>query len=296
MIDRIDAPPATFVDTRRCGEAEISVVSDGAFYWAPQLSAPEAEWRHAMPEANEAGEVLLGHNMVLVRWGAAVILVDAGLDDPGPDSQWMPPRALRSPGVERGLAHLGVRPGDVTHVVLTHAHGDHIAGATVVRGGQREPRYPRARYLLSRRDWDGNPAREQAHSMVAVHLGTLARLGRLDLHDGQAEVAPGVTVLPAPGDSPGHCIVRVASGSEQFYATGDLFHHACEVEHVDWVSPGRDPAASRASRERFVAEVAPAGATVVFSHEPFPPWGKIVSAAGGARWQRDAAPMPYAPV
>lgn len=287
-----DLPTAAFVDTRRCGDAEISVVSDGGFYWAPQLSAPEHEWRRAMPEANEAGEVLLGHNMVLVRWGGAVILVDAGLDDPGPDSQWMPPRALRSPGVERGLVRLGVRPEDVTHVVLTHAHGDHIAGATVVRGRHRVPRYPRARYLLSRRDWDGNPAREQADSLVAAHLGTLDRLGQLDLLDGQTDVAPGITVLPAPGDSPGHSIVRVNSGSERFYATGDLFHHACEVEHVGWVSPGRDPASSRASRERFIAEAAPEGATVVFSHERFPPWGRIVSAAGGARWQRDAAPPP----
>jgi glyoxylase-like metal-dependent hydrolase (beta-lactamase superfamily II) len=182
----------------------------------------------------------------------------------------------------------------VTHVVLTHAHGDHIAGATVIRDGQRVPRYPRARYLLRRPDWDGNPARQDAASLVAVHLGTLDRLGQLDLFDGQTEVAPGVDVLPAPGDSPGHSIVRLSSGSERFYATGDLFHHACEVEHVDWVSPGREPASSRASRERFIAEAAPAGATVVFSHEPFPPWGRIVSPAGGPRWQRDTAPMPYA--
>ena len=89
----------------------------------------------------------------------------------------MPPRAQRSPGVEQGLGRLGVRPEDVTHVVLTHAHGDHIAGATVVHGGERVPRYPQARYLLGRRRWDGNPARSEEGSQVALHLGTLAQAG-----------------------------------------------------------------------------------------------------------------------
>jgi glyoxylase-like metal-dependent hydrolase (beta-lactamase superfamily II) len=284
-----DWPTAAFVDAHRFGEATVTAISDGGFLWAPQLSAPESEWRRAMPEANAAGEVLLGHTMVLIQLAGAVVLVDAGLDDPGPESPWMPPRTVRSPGVEQGLARLGIRPEAVTHVALTHAHGDHIAGATVVRGGpdgERVPRYPRARYLLGRRDWDGNPARSQERSLVAVHLGTLDRLGRLDLVDGETEIVPGVTLLPAPGDSPGHYVVRVTSGGDRLYVTGDLFHHACEVEHPDWVSPGRDPLASRASRERLSAEAAAAGATVVFSHERFPPWGQIVATPGGYRWQR----------
>jgi glyoxylase-like metal-dependent hydrolase (beta-lactamase superfamily II) len=284
-----DWPTAAFVDTRRVGDATVSVVSDGGFTWAPQLSAPEAEWRRAMPEANARGEVFLGHNMVLIRLPGAAILVDAGLDDPGPDSPWMPPRARRSPGVEQGLARLGVRPEDVTHVVLTHAHGDHIAGATVLRGGERRPRYPRARYLLGRRDWDGNAALDQPDSLVAQHLGTLRRLDRLDLIGAETEVAPGVTLLPSPGDSPGHHAVRVESAGERLYAVGDLFHHACEVQHPAWISPGRDGDASRASRQRLSAAAAAEGATVVFTHEHFPPWGRIVAAPSGAagyRWQR----------
>ena len=285
-----DWPTAAFVDTRRVGDATVDVLSDGGFSWAPELSAPEAEWRRAMPEANARGEIFLGHNMVLIRLAGAAILVDAGLDDPGPDSSWMPPRARRSPGVEQGLARCGLRPEDVTHVALTHAHGDHIAGATVLRDGERRPRYPRARYLLGRKDWDGNAALAEPESHVARHLGTLHRLGRLDLIAGETEVVPGVTLLPAPGDSPGHHVVRVASGGERFYAAGDLFHHACEVRHSAWISPGRDPEASLASRQRISAAAAGERATVVFTHERFPPWGRIVAAPEGAAgaygWQR----------
>ena len=91
-------------------------------------------------------------------------------------------------------------------------------------------------------------------------------------------------MLHAPGESPGHAIVRVASGEARFYFVGDLFHHPCEVEHLDWVSSGRDQAAMERSRRRLVAEAVPAGATLVFTHRPFPGWGRIVAQGDGYRW------------
>ena len=104
--------------------------------------------------------------------------------------------------------------------------------------------------------------------------------------DGDREVAPGVAMLHAPGETAGHCVVRLDAGGERFYALGDLFHHACEVEHLDWASPWVDLAAMRASRERLLAEAVPTNAIVVFTHEPFPPWGRIVQAGEGYRFER----------
>jgi hypothetical protein len=78
--------------------------------------------------------------------------------------------------------------------------------------------------------------------------------------------------------------VRVRTGDGAFFYAGDLFHHACEIEHLAWVPPQRDPQVVRASRERFIADAA--AATVVFSHGPFPGWGRIVRRQGGHRWER----------
>ncbi len=93
-------------------------------------------------------------------------------------------------------------------------------------------------------------------------------------------------MIPAPGETPGHCMVRVRSGGETFYYVGDLFHHPCEVSHPDWIPPRRDLAATRASRSRLFAEAVPGRATVVFSHGRFPAWGRIIPAGGGFRWER----------
>lgn len=270
-----------YVTTRHVGRARVSLIDDGQGGWAPQLSAPEAEWRAAMPEADANGSIDFDHYTGLIQIGDARVLVDLGFDDPSSGSRFMPPRYRRSPGVTAGLASLGVTPEQVTHVIITHHHEDHIAGGIV---GNRA-RFPNARHYIGRRDWDGNPALERADSLESIHLGGLERLGQLELVDDDREVVSGVTMIHAPGESPGHSIVRVRSAGETLFLVGDLFHHPCEVEHLSWVSPGRDPAAMRRSRERLIAEALATEALITFSHAKFPGWGRLARRDGGATWQ-----------
>ena len=274
-----------FFDTRRIGEASVSVISEGTLPWAPRLQAPEAEWRAAVPQADADGVVPLGMNLVLIHAGEAVILVDPGFEDPSGADAEMWPGLVRSPGLHAALQSMDVKPEQVTHVLLTHTHGDHYAGVTVMRKGERVPRYPHARYYVGRADWEQHPERARTDSMLATQLGTLARLNLLELVDNSREIAPGVTMLAAPGESAGHCIVHLRSGGETFYFLGDLFHLGCEVEHPDWVSPGRDKETMLASRRRVMADAAASRATVVFSHEPFPGWGQIVATENRYRWE-----------
>lgn len=283
MATRTTTP---YISARRFGAATVTLISEGTFPWRLELQAPEHEWRRAMPEADATGAITLGVNTAFIQLGSASILVDPGFDDPdaAPSEQF--PGLARSPGLVAGLRELGVETGDITHILITHTHDDHFAGLTVMHGGRRVPRFERARCLVGRRDWEDQPDRARPESALAQHLGALEQLGLLDLVDAEREIVPGVAMLPAPGESPGHCIVRVENGGERCYITGDLFHHGCEVAHPEWVSPGRDVAAMRASRERLIAEAVSSGATVVFTHEPFPGWGRIVADRAGYRWER----------
>jgi glyoxylase-like metal-dependent hydrolase (beta-lactamase superfamily II) len=281
------ADTETYVSTRRFGDVAVSVISSGSGRSTvlQELQVPEAEWRRAAPEADSSGEIVLGYNAALVDTGTARILIDLGFDDPHPQSHWREPRHRRSPGIERGLAALGIRPEEVTHAVITHAHADHFAGATALRDGRREPRFPRARHLLARAEWEPNAARPDPSSPAGLHIGGLERHALLDLLDGEMEVVPGVALLPAPGETPGHLIARVHSKGESFYHLGDLFHHPCEVEHLDWVPTGREPAAMERSRRELAARAVREGATLVFAHRPFPAWGRIVAEDGAYRWR-----------
>ena len=275
----------SFVASRRFGKATVTIICDGALRWAPQLQVPEDQWRAAMPAADSDGRMVFDVNVALIRLGDALLLVDTAFEDPDPTRPGLGGAIRRTPGVVAGLGRLGVTAEDITHVLITHAHGDHIYGSTVETGGKRGPRYPNARYFIGRADWLDNPARENLNSPAAIHLGTLDRLGYLDLVDGDQEIVPGVAMLHAPGESPGHSIVRVHSDGESFYFLGDLFHHPCEVEHVDWVSYGRDGEALILTRHDLIGAAAREAAVLVFSHVPFPGWGMIDRHAGTSRWR-----------
>ena len=272
-----------YVESRRFGEATVTLINDGSgqSVIVKQLTVPEAQWRRYVPEASARGEIVVNYHAAHVAIGGASILIDLGFDDPSEQSQWKEPRHHRTPGIQAGLASIGVQAEDVTHVLVTHAHGDHFAGGAV----DGRPRFPNAKVLLGRADWEDNPHRSAGDAnMLGRHLGAIERAGLLQLVDGEHEVVPGVTMIHAPGESPGHSIVRVESGGQTFYFLGDLFHHPCEVANLDWVSGGRDAGAMRASRERLLAEAVPTGATLVYTHSLFPGWGRIERDGDGYRW------------
>lgn len=271
-----------YVEARQFGDARVTLINDGSgqSVIVKQLTVPESEWRRFVPEASARGEIVVNYQVAHIAIDGASILIDLGFDEPSAASQWKEPRHHRSPGVEAGLASIGVGRRDITHVLITHAHGDHFAGGSV----DGRPRFPRARVLLGRADWEGNAARDSADSMLSIQMGPIERAGLLELVDGEHEVVPGVAMIHAPGESSGHSIVRVSSRGDTFYFLGDLFHHPAEVANLDWVSGGRDAAVMRASRDRLIARAVPEGATLVYTHSLFPGWGRIVPDGVGYRW------------
>src|SRR5687768_16003676 len=103
---------SAYFTSRPVGGATFMVISDGSFFWAPNFPVPEAEWRAAMPEADAAGRAEFGLNVVLIQIGAATVLVDPALDDPGSSFDAEFARAVkveivRSPGFAAALAELG---------------------------------------------------------------------------------------------------------------------------------------------------------------------------------------------
>jgi len=289
-----DLPPSAYVTSRQFGEATVTIISDGYMLGKVALPLPESEWRPAIPEADAEGRINYGLNFIHIKIGDASILVDpSGLDDPTTNMvhdfiETYPGYGL-TPGLEAGLASIGVKLDDITHLLITHAHGDHFRGMVTERDGKQVPRFAHARYLVGAGDWQKKPGQAQPDNQtdndVTLCYGTVEAAGQLETVATDREFVPGVTMIPAPGESPGHCIIRVRSEGESFYYLGDLFHYAAEVEHLDWMDPGRNPTEMRKSRDRLLAETVDSDAILLYTHSPFPGWGRIVSSGAGYRWQ-----------
>src|ERR1700736_1508227 len=193
------------------GEMRVDPVIDGAGRFAPTASfrgTTEEQWAIHQDLLDDDG--LLGFSMggFLIRGLGHTTLVDLGLG------------AKAFLGIQGGaflteLAALGVGPADVTDVIFTHLHFDHIGWARTDEG---QPVFPRATYRCAPADWDHfmveHPGRE------AEMLGPIR--DRFSLWDTTAgTLLPGVDTLAAPGHTPGSTVVVLSSGSDRAMLLGD---------------------------------------------------------------------------
>ena len=218
---------------------------------------------------------------------SATVLVDACVASCFAGTRFAVPEALQPPDLTAQLTSLGVVPGAITHVVITHAHFDHYSGVTT-SDTPPAPRFPRARYVLGRADWEFPKMQTELarpDSLEARTLGVLVACGQLDLVTGNLEIAPGIEVVPAPGETPGHQMVRVDDGGQVLYVLGDLYHHPWEVSHPDWAAQTlwADPVANRASRQRVTDAALVEEARLLAAH--IPGVGCFGRTAAGVQWK-----------
>lgn len=294
-------PTSEYLSTHQVGDAEVTLILEGSGPFPVELNVSEAIWRPAVPEADADGMVTMSSGGAFIRIGNASIVVDPGLDDPGTPAARVTETVFAgwqfTRGFQAGLAEMGVQNEAVTHVVITHAHFDHCLGVAVERDGVMVPRFPNARYVLDRADWDYHftPEGEQrplapspfaaVNQIMRDRLQAVMDAGLVDLVDGEVEVVPGVTTIPTPGETPGHRAVRIESTGAICWLLGDIVHYAVEFEHPDWLLPvRRDAEAMLASRQRVLPRIVAENALVNWSHAPFPGWGRIVRAGDGYRW------------
>jgi glyoxylase-like metal-dependent hydrolase (beta-lactamase superfamily II) len=155
----------------------------------------------------------------------------------------------------------GIDPSDVTAVIFTHLHFDHV-GWSMVDGKLFGPN---ARYLAPQADWDllgkvdGFPPLEA--------LQGLRDSGRLEFVSGETTVDQAVTIVPTPGHTPGHQSVAVVSAGERAFIAGDLAPTQAVLQETDWVfGYDGDPPTNIATRNRIFALLEERGDIAAFGH------------------------------
>jgi glyoxylase-like metal-dependent hydrolase (beta-lactamase superfamily II) len=270
-------PPQRLASPLRLGSLVLQPVSDGVLHLDPAAIFADAqpeEWQpHVQRDAE--GRVAIGLTCLLVQAGDRRILIDTGFGA-RPDNPAVGHLA-------EGLAELGLSAADIDLVVVSHPHGDHIGGATTGAGAEAHVSYPGARYWLSRADWDHFTHPDVLPQRVGLEdkLLPLAKAERLDLADGEQEIAPGVRLLPLPGHTPGHMGVAFTTGQEMAIYVGDMVHHPLQIDHPDWC-PTFDalPPLSRETRRKLIERARREHALVLSYHFPFPGIGRV-----GDTWQ-----------
>jgi glyoxylase-like metal-dependent hydrolase (beta-lactamase superfamily II) len=188
-----------------------------------------------------------------------VTLIDAGIGPSGSlADDWAP-----GPGrLPQAVAEAGIDPADVTTIVLTHLHNDHLGWAVPA-----DSPFTEAQVIIQKADVEAYTENRELAGQYDRLIGPLRAEGRLEAVDGELSLSPHVRLVPTPGHTPGHQSVLVEDGEDSLLITGDLLVHPVQLLHPELAYQSEmDPQAARISRERMFEYVAARKAITATSH------------------------------
>ncbi len=278
-------PQYAGVSSCHVGDIRIHFLPDGGSVTEATVafpaSTPEA-WELHPEHLDDEGKLVATIGGFLVETGDRKIVIDTGI---GPTRLDVPGMGFFEGGnYLNSLAATGVRREQVTDVVYTHLHFDHVGWTTQGAGGDWELTFPRARHLTTDAEWGfwhgGNDPFGPDLDAVQRPLED-----RLEMTKGGVTVAPGIDVIATPGHTPGHVSLVVSEGSERGIILGDVLHCPVQLTEAEWsIAADVDPDLARRTREEVYRELEKPGTFAGNNHFADAVFGRIILTEGKRTW------------
>ncbi len=238
--------------------------NDGADFGSKAGPAAVAKLLRAGGAATD--RISLDISALLVRMPGRLVLIDTGL---GPSDHGVLPK---------DLAMAGVSAAEVTDVLITHAHRDHV-GALVDADGRSA--FPKARIHMSAKEWAWMRGQSESRDLAPVIASQVRTF------EPGAPILPGITPVALYGHTPGHVGYEIVSQGQRLEDIGDTAHSTIvNLAQPDWIGGmDLDPAAGAATRHRELQRLALKRELVFAPHFPFPGVGRIQAKGSGYTWK-----------
>lgn len=285
--DNTAIPTRPIANRFMVGNCEVTTLFDGAV----QLPGPhpifgqnaEAADVKALAEANflPSDQMEIGFTPTIVKAGGNTILFDTGNGE-------ATGRRPNAGNLVANMKLIGIKPEDITHVVITHMHPDHIGG--LMEGGK--PTFSNASYITNAAEYDfWSPEErltggtERVAKLVASNVKPLAEKFKF-VKSGDTIVS-GITALEASGHTPGHMGIHIEDGGERVVLIGDAAnHYVVSLQRPDWhVRFDMDKEKAVNARKSLLGMIATDKIPFIGYHMPFPAVGYLEAKGEGFRYE-----------
>jgi glyoxylase-like metal-dependent hydrolase (beta-lactamase superfamily II) len=267
----------------KAGRFKITTLSDGHLTLPTTMVAPETEAaarEKALAAAGQSGTNYRSPlNVTLLESEKEKILLDAGAGT----------RFMQSAGkLEEALMDKGVEPDQITHVVFTHAHPDHLWGTI---NDFDEIAFPSASFHISEAEWNFWMADDVLTKLdeqrkvfaIGAQRNLKAVKERISTFKPGAELVAGLRAIDTSGHTPGHVSFEVGDRRSLMAVLGDaLTHPVVSFEYPDW-QPAMDqePDKAVATRKRLLDRLAADKHQLIGYHLPEPGLGRVARKGQG---------------
>jgi glyoxylase-like metal-dependent hydrolase (beta-lactamase superfamily II) len=267
----------------KLGSFELWFLNDGEI-WLDGGSTfgivPKTIWsKLATPD--EQNRIRLGMNPLLIRTGEQLVLVETGIDrKPGEKFRRIYGLSETSLVLDQ-LALLGVQPQDISLVINTHLHFDHAGLNTRLLDGKLLPTFPKARYIVQKQELEDatHPHERSRASYLSENVEPIVR--QFELVEGEAEILPGLRVVPVPGHTLGMQAVELASEGQNFAYPAELIPTMMQTPLLYIMAFDLYPMTTLQTRKQMYERWIDGQYLLGFTHEPGHPLGRLVRTEKG---------------
>jgi len=212
----------------KTGQYQLNILHEGTMSVDGGVAfagLPRNEWQQLIePDSNN--RIQLGLNQLLIRGNGMNILVDTGLGNKIRPRRKQLMGIVQHSSIEERLAAFDLKPEDITQVILTHLHYDHSGGLTRLNDKTEEIElvFANATHIIQQREWQAacNPDEISRSSYYLHDFVPLGHSGRLQLIDGDLELAHGIFLELTGGHTAAHQLVRIEDDLCQVVFAGDI--------------------------------------------------------------------------
>jgi glyoxylase-like metal-dependent hydrolase (beta-lactamase superfamily II) len=278
------ADPAKPFVTYKVGTAEVTAIYDGIWEKAHDpafiSNASVEDVKAAMVKAGfPADFVSIPFTVAVVKTGGKTIMCDSGTG-----GQVQPTAGKLAANMKAA----GIDPAKIDTILISHCHPDHIFG--LMEKDTNKPVHPNAELVISDVEYkfwtdpsviDRLP--EARKGLARRIQATFPNWKNIRQVEGEAEVAPGIRFVSAPGHTPGHRAFHLSSGSNELMISNDTAY----VPALVAANPGwrgaydQDGALAEASRRKLLDRVVADKTMICGYHFPFPGAGTIAKDGDG---------------
>ena len=172
--------------------------------------------------------------------------------------------------IEKSLGKYGFSSEQITDVICTHMHFDHIGGNTKIKSGEVVPTFPNAKYWISEENWKlaNHPSQKDAGSFIEHDWKVLAENQMIEIIDGREPFIEGIDTIVTHGHTPGLLHPIVSDGSNKLFYGADIFPMVAHIP-IPWVMAyDVQPVVTMEEKQKLLQKMEQEDWILFFEHDP----------------------------
>jgi glyoxylase-like metal-dependent hydrolase (beta-lactamase superfamily II) len=230
---------------------------------------PKPLWEKTNP-ADELNRVTLSTRNLLLISDDKKILIDTGMGNKWDEKSKIIYCIDSKHDLELTLQQYGIKPDDITDVLLTHLHFDHTGGSTKNENGKLVPAFPNAKYFVQKKnfEWAMNPSDRDKGSYIKDNFEPLVKEGVLNLIDGEINFDENISFRIINGHTFAQQMIKISDSSNTVLYCADLMPFVSQIRIPYVMGYDLQPMITVQEKKKYLQLAVDENWFLYFGHDP----------------------------